>query len=857
MAVAVPRVPKRHVSEALGDPGSRAMAPRRAAGELLTSTSPRGAREAGEHSAQCAVSFGPSLEALGAEDELRGLEAWWTRGAESAELSDLLQAVTQGGGSFAIEGDDAVRSTLVSSFANLGLDAEKQDMVRYVVKEGDTVWDVCVRNQIDVQALLAVNPRLGNSPSDLAVGEVLRLPDSDWVPPEDPSVAAQREAEQFLREQEEEARREAMLRAERDEEITSLATSTSRLHVIDEDGADEGEAVTVAEDAEGATGPQAGGGAATAAHGHQRKLKRGERRTFRRMHGAAEDEARVSSLKSGGVQKVQGAPLVSGAPPDSSNAAAKEERKYSVEAGDTIFRIARQHGVSVDALVEANRGLLGHSSAPLILEHDVLVIPEAKNLLQFQAEKQQRAKEEAMAAEAKGEAQKPKRRPKKAAMTLTAGGNVSAVVNVQQVSSKTTTASLPAGTSQPAGPQAIQQVQAVTVQKGECLHAISRAHGVSVESLREFNGIQGDRIIVGQMLLLPPAAPSSSTSSSAAPTTLPASALSLSPMKKVEVRPSPVRRRDLPPSSPQQHQHRETTSPAGRKVSTVLVRRGDTLAAIATRHATTVGALRKANSKLTGDDLFEGETLVLPPQDEPDENGETSVAVDGPQRKSRSRKKAQGGGQSLKLVWDEKSGIDPEGAAARQHYLAKPAKPISGVSAEVDEVTGAVTYCMHALGSPSQSDRSAGGHGTVVYTNEKTRNAMDLAMPIDDGDGHSWVSSKFGWRWGRFHEGLDVAAYLGTPITSADAGRVSYATYEPGYGNIIEVEHRGGYVTRYAHCHELMASVGQIVAKGETIASVGQSGSATGPHLHFEVRKGGTALNPSAFIAGLQCHVDD
>ena len=870
---AVPRLPKRQVNDALAD-----VHPSRGVGELLLSTSPRGAREAYRHSAQCAITVGPSLDDLGADDEMGSVDAWWMRASSSTELADLMQAVAKGKGAFAMEGGyEGAKSTLVSSFANLGMDVEKKDMVRYVVKEGDTVWDVCVRNQIDVNALLAVNPRLGSSPNDLAVGEVLRLPDPDWVPPEDPLAAAQREADQFMRAQEEEAEREAMqtemterLAAEQEAEasVQELTRVASKLQVIDED-----ECMAPEEPRE-----RDSGGADGAGH---RRPKRGERRTFRRMHGAAEDEARVAALRgkekgnaaSTAIQKVAGAPLVSmtsnkrgGSPP--------RQRKYSVEAGDTIFRIAKQHGVSVDALVEANRGLLGHSRAPLILERDVLVIPEAKGLLQMQAEKQQTKPEvdlsgqqplqtKAATGPRNEEAQKKSKRRPKVAMTLTAGGSVSSVVNVQQVQAQTPAVSAAPSTDHASsGPQAVSRIQVVTVQKGECLAAISRAHGVSVESLREFNGIHGDRIIVGQMLLLPPAG---STTPSSSSTAVSVSSLAHSPLRR-DVRPSPLKHRDLP-SSPmqlqQQPQLQESTvkgscapSPtaSGPKgaASTVIVKRGDTMASIATRHATTVGALRKANM-LTGDDLFEGETLVLPNEPEQNENGEHFL-VDGRHRKGKSRK-TQGNHQSLKLVWDEKSGPDPDGAASRLNYLAKPPQPISGVSAEIDEITGDVTYCMHAL-SPS-SDRSNGGHGTVVYKREKTRNAMDLAMPIDDGDGHSWVSSRFGWRWGRFHEGLDVAAYLGTPITSADSGKVSYATYEPGYGNIIEVEHRGGYVTRYAHCHELIAKVGQVVQKGETIASVGQSGSATGPHLHFEVRKGGKALNPSAFIAGLQCHVDD
>jgi Membrane proteins related to metalloendopeptidases len=117
------------------------------------------------------------------------------------------------------------------------------------------------------------------------------------------------------------------------------------------------------------------------------------------------------------------------------------------------------------------------------------------------------------------------------------------------------------------------------------------------------------------------------------------------------------------------------------------------------------------------------------------------------------------------------------------------------------------------------------------------------------------TSSSYGWRrhpvTGRHakHEGLDIAAPPGTPILAASAGVVVTAKRLPGYGNTVEIDHGDGIVTRYAHARTLLVQRGDVVAQGQPIAAVGSSGRATGPHLHFEVRIAGEAVDPTLFLA--------
>ncbi len=112
----------------------------------------------------------------------------------------------------------------------------------------------------------------------------------------------------------------------------------------------------------------------------------------------------------------------------------------------------------------------------------------------------------------------------------------------------------------------------------------------------------------------------------------------------------------------------------------------------------------------------------------------------------------------------------------------------------------------------------------------------------------SYVSSRFGSRSGGFHLGQDMAKASGSSIKAADGGTVTFAGWSGSYGYMVDIDHGGGFTTRYAHCSEIYVSVGEKVYQGKVIAAVGSTGVATGPHLHFEVRKYGSVVNPAAYI---------
>lgn len=114
--------------------------------------------------------------------------------------------------------------------------------------------------------------------------------------------------------------------------------------------------------------------------------------------------------------------------------------------------------------------------------------------------------------------------------------------------------------------------------------------------------------------------------------------------------------------------------------------------------------------------------------------------------------------------------------------------------------------------------------------------------------GHIEVSSAFGSRGGGRHTGVDLRNPKGTPIKAADDGVVTFASYSGSYGKLVKLSHGNGLETWYAHCDTLKVSVGQVVSKGDVIATVGITGRATGYHLHFEVRKNGVPQNPMNYL---------
>ncbi|MDQ3757645.1 MAG: peptidoglycan DD-metalloendopeptidase family protein [Actinomycetota bacterium] len=156
-----------------------------------------------------------------------------------------------------------------------------------------------------------------------------------------------------------------------------------------------------------------------------------------------------------------------------------------------------------------------------------------------------------------------------------------------------------------------------------------------------------------------------------------------------------------------------------------------------------------------------------------------------------------------------------------------------------------------------QVAQTESGLTALIQQRQAARASRSAVDPGTDGRvsgaGLIWpvrgpVTSGFGYRWGRMHQGIDIGAGTGTPIRAAKGGEVIFAGSMGGYGNCIIVDHGGGFTTLYAHQSRLGASDGQSVSQGQVIGFVGSTGHSTGPHLHFETRVGGAARNPRNYL---------
>lgn len=153
-----------------------------------------------------------------------------------------------------------------------------------------------------------------------------------------------------------------------------------------------------------------------------------------------------------------------------------------------------------------------------------------------------------------------------------------------------------------------------------------------------------------------------------------------------------------------------------------------------------------------------------------------------------------------------------------------------------------------------RSDELALLESELIYRQASAR-LVPNARPLAD----ALIGSRFGARIDPFtglrvaHEGLDFSAATGTPILAAAAGIVVFAGRNAGYGNMVDIDHGNGLVTRYAHASRMHVSAGEIVRQGQKIAEVGSTGRSTGPHLHFEVRVDGAPRDPLPYLrAGMQ-----
>jgi murein DD-endopeptidase MepM/ murein hydrolase activator NlpD len=171
----------------------------------------------------------------------------------------------------------------------------------------------------------------------------------------------------------------------------------------------------------------------------------------------------------------------------------------------------------------------------------------------------------------------------------------------------------------------------------------------------------------------------------------------------------------------------------------------------------------------------------------------------------------------------------------------------SGISAQIPDLTQLLDNMQHKLES---RDAQLLALENVILSRSLTDAIRPEGRPVLQG----YISSYFGGRQDPFdgsetvHMGIDFAGAMGSQVMAVATGVVTRAEPASGYGNLVEINHGNGFVTRYGHNQRLLVNVGDTVIRGQAIALMGSTGRSTGPHVHFEVLRNGAHLNPLAYI---------
>jgi murein DD-endopeptidase MepM/ murein hydrolase activator NlpD len=171
----------------------------------------------------------------------------------------------------------------------------------------------------------------------------------------------------------------------------------------------------------------------------------------------------------------------------------------------------------------------------------------------------------------------------------------------------------------------------------------------------------------------------------------------------------------------------------------------------------------------------------------------------------------------------------------------------SGQKSEVPDLSSLIDQMEDKL---LQREGQMSALENVILTRQLREQIQPEGRPVRQG----FISSYYGSRNDpingsyAFHRGIDFAGNTGDAVVAVAAGVVSFAGDRSGYGNVIEITHGNGYVTRYAHNHRNLVAVGTMVTRGQMLAAMGSTGHSTGPHVHFEVMKNGTAIDPLSYI---------
>jgi len=258
------------------------------------------------------------------------------------------------------------------------------------------------------------------------------------------------------------------------------------------------------------------------------------------------------------------------------------------------------------------------------------------------------------------------------------------------------------------------------------------------------------------------------------------------------------------------------------KMLNYIVQRGDSLWAIAQANHMTVEDLRKANPEINGDLIKEGENLnlVVPDPYVTLSSRETvTYTVSIPFSVQVTHDSS---------MWPWQETVTQEGKSGQKEVTEQISRENGKEVSRTKLSEKIISYPVTKKITRGNKQVPEMGSGEMVWPVQGT------------------ITSKFGWRWGSFHRGVDIGASTGTAVKAADSGMVTFVGWNGGYGNLVKIDH-GGKQTWYAHLSKFAVSTGQEVSKGDVVGYIGSTGISSGPHLHFEVHVDGVAKDPLSF----------
>jgi len=403
------------------------------------------------------------------------------------------------------------------------------------------------------------------------------------------------------------------------------------------------------------------------------------------------------------------------------------------------------------------------------------------------------------------------------------------------------------------------EYQTYKVKKGDTLYSISKRHGMTVVELKTLNGLTGDALSLGQKLKVKSTAkpkPAAVTPSTGATTGQPAST---SKKKKPEAPPGQTQPAGSPASAASEPRTGAVSPPvAGSAVITDFgeayqpptdlpeeyyhtVQPKENLFRISQKYGITVPDLLKYNKYPDTHVLVKAGLKLIIKDPTPvlqARSGQTPATETAEEGISEEHEKAEGDSVLIEKIY----------IVQRKDTLFKIAKAYNMSVEELKALnklkdnalkTGQRLYIKAPKGAETEAALSAPPLLTEEELKTKERIRTDLIMPTDGK-----AISEYGIRNGRPHKGIDIGAASGSPIFSVLDGTVVYVGYQGNYGNVIVVEHPDYIMTVYAHNEKNLVAVGDVVKQGQIIGTVGSTGNATAPHVHFEYRIKGKAINP-------------